>query len=70
VFFAASLVLEIDSDEEVDYASGVGCRREAEKRVLHRCILCAEENGGEVCFVEGVVGSLPGSELRFRDRIH
>ena len=55
MFFAASLVLEIDSDEEVDYASGVGCRREAEKRVLHRCILCAEENGGEVCFVEGVV---------------
>ncbi len=54
-FFAVRLVLEIDSEEEVDHASGVSRRREAEEGVFDGCVLCAEEDGGEVCFVEGVV---------------
>jgi hypothetical protein len=39
--------LEINSDEEVDHASSVGRRREAEEGVFHGCVLCAEENRGK-----------------------
>jgi hypothetical protein len=38
-FFAVRLVLEIDSEEEVDHASRVSRRREAEEGVLHGCVL-------------------------------
>jgi hypothetical protein len=51
----AVLVLEIDPEEEVDHASGVGRRGEAEEGVLDGGVLRAKEDGLEVGFVEGVV---------------
>jgi hypothetical protein len=48
-------VLEMDSEEEVDHLSSVGCEWEAEECVLHGCVICAELDGSQVGFVEGVV---------------
>jgi hypothetical protein len=44
----AVLVLEIDPEEEVDHASGVGRRGEAEEGVLDGGVLRAKEDGLEV----------------------
>jgi hypothetical protein len=44
----AVLVLEIDPEEEVDHASGVGRRGEAEEGVLDSGVLRAKEDGLEV----------------------
>jgi hypothetical protein len=48
------LVSEIDSEEEVDYASGVGCRRESEESVLHGCVICAEEDGVRLALLKAL----------------